>query len=206
MADRGEPVVTRLCPRCQRAIKVEPHVNLCRQCGETLRHRGYCPICESFVNQAVGDSCSKHDVTLEEHADEPEVADFASRKWVTLETYADRSAAEGLRIRLEAEGIPTFLDGARMGSAAMYQVATGGVKLQVPEDLLDDARILISQSWSPPVHDSDDLDDAWDELAPEPGAALRASLEKILVALGASMGLLILAVFLGLMISRLFGV
>ena len=52
------------------------------------------------------------------------------------------------------------LDGERMGSAAMYAVATGGVKLQVPDSLAADARVLLSQSWAPPV-DADE-DDALD--------------------------------------------
>ena len=55
----------------------------------------------------------------------------------------------------------------------MYQVATGGVKLQVPQPLLADARILLRQSWSSGVED-DELDDAWDELAPDPGAFRRS--------------------------------
>ncbi len=49
-----------------------------------------------------------------------------------------------------------------MGSPAMYQVATNGVKLQVPKLLADQARIILSQKWSLPseVADSDDeLDD-----------------------------------------------
>ena len=196
--------IARLCPRCRRSIEVEPHVHLCKHCGETLVDRGYCPICEAYLNQPVGASCAKHDVILEEHPEEFDLSSFTSRKWVTLETYPSRGAAEGLRIRLEAEGIPTFLDGERMGSSAMYQVATGGVKLQVPEELLDDARILISQSWSPPIHDPDDLDDAWDELAPEPGLPLRVALEHISMALGVVV-LLVIVLALGLSISRQLG-
>jgi hypothetical protein len=170
-----------------------------------LRARGYCPICESYLNQAVGALCAKHDVPLEEAAADPGPTEFASRSWVTLETYASRSAAEGLRIRLEAEGIPTFLDGERMGSAAMYQVATGGVKLQVPEDLLGEARVLLAQTWSPPVLDPDDLDDAWDELAPEPGSGLRAAMEWAMAGLAAAIGLLAAGTAAAWLASRLFG-
>lgn len=185
-------LVPRFCPRCLRAEEVEAHTTLCEKCGESLRDRGYCPICESYLNQAVGTLCAKHDVPLEEAPTDPDPSEFASRNWVTLETYSSRSAAEGLRIRLEAEGIPTFLDGERMGSAAMYQVATGGVKLQVPEDSLDEARILVSQTWSSPIHDPDDLDDAWDELAPEPGTTLRTAMELLMFSLAVLMGLLVL--------------
>jgi hypothetical protein len=72
----------------------------------------------------------------------------------------------------------------------MYQVATNGVKLQVPKLLAHQARIILSQKWSLPdeVEDSkvavDDLldvpDEDWDdgdhpddegqERLPEPGA------------------------------------
>jgi hypothetical protein len=56
-------------------------------------------------------------------------------------------AAAAARIRLEAEGIPTFLEGERMAGLGAYSVATGGAKLQVPVHLLADARIILSQRW-----------------------------------------------------------
>ena len=87
--------------------------------------------------------------------------------WVTVGTFADDHEAEAVRIRLEAEGIPTFVEGARMGGRSMYHVATGGLKLQVPRQLAADARVLLSQTWSLPPSD-DGLDDAWEELGPEP--------------------------------------
>jgi hypothetical protein len=90
---------------------------------------------------------------------------------VTLRSFADALQAEAPRIRLESEGIPTFLEGERMGSPSMYQVATGGVKLQVPDSLVADARILLAQTWSPA--EGEDLDDAWDDLAPDTSATLR---------------------------------
>jgi hypothetical protein len=91
---------------------------------------------------------------------------------VTVARFGDALRAEAPRIRLEAEGIPTFVEGERMGSPSMYHVATGGVQLRVPASLVADARILLAQSWATPDED-DDLDDAWDELEPDPGAALR---------------------------------
>ncbi len=136
--------------------------------------------------------CPKHDVVLE--ADEPGPpmlsSSNASISWVTITTFPHTLAAEAARIRLEAEGIPTFVEGERMGSPAMYQVATNGVKLQVPRLLASQARIILSQKWSLPneVEDSQDgLDDLpgvpdsdWDDLdepdddepdrLPEPGA------------------------------------
>jgi hypothetical protein len=86
-------------------------------------------------------------------------------------TFADALHAEAPRIRLESEGIPTFLEGERMGSPSMYQVATGGVKLQVPESLATEARILLAQTWA--SAEGDDLDDAWDDLAPDTSATWR---------------------------------
>jgi hypothetical protein len=91
--------------------------------------------------------------------------------WATVRRFADALRAEAPRIRLEAEGIPTFLDGARMGGSDMFDVATGGVKLQVPASFAADARIVLAQSWSTP--DEDDLDDAWDDLEPDPIAPWR---------------------------------
>jgi hypothetical protein len=111
---------------------------------------------------------------------------------VTVQTFADTLAAQAPRLRLEAEGIPTFLEGARMGGRSMYLVATGGVKLQVPQSLAADARVLLSQTWSPLPH-HDDLDDAWDDLAPEPGAVRRSVMKgAILVIL---FGPLVLSLF-----------
>jgi hypothetical protein len=93
--------------------------------------------------------------------------------WVTVARYAETPRAEAARIRLEAEGIPTFVDGERMGNSAMYAVATGGVKLQVPDSLVADARVLLAQSWAAPADEDDDLDSAWDDLDPDLGAAGR---------------------------------
>ena len=35
-----------------------------------------------------------------------------------------------------------------MGSRSMYHVATGGVRLRVPDTLAPEARIILSQTWS----------------------------------------------------------
>jgi hypothetical protein len=69
-------------------------------------------------------------------------------RWVTVGQFTDSQAAEIPRIRLEAEGIPTFVEGERMGSRSMYHVATGGARLAVPDTLADEARIILSQTWS----------------------------------------------------------
>ncbi len=125
---------------------------------------------------AVGAICPKHDVKLDFDEPGPESHDRRDQaiSWVTLSKFPDSLAVAAARIRLEAEGIPTFLEGERMGSSSMYQVATGGVKLQVPAELVGDARIILDQSWSlGSVNDEvdDDLGEVeydWDETATQP--------------------------------------
>ncbi len=85
-----------------------------------------------------------------------------------MKRFPDSLAAAAARIRLEAEGIPTFVEGERMGAPSMYRVATGGVKLQVPADLSAEARILLDQEWSWP---DDELDhDEGDGVEDDPGS------------------------------------
>ena len=156
------------CPRCD--CEVRPPAGLCEECGERLIVQGYCPICERSWRLPVGTLCPKHEVELEP---EPPGEDFRpdrgeSIRWVTVEVFANALKAEAPRIRLEAEGIPTFIEGSRMGSSSMYPIATGGVKLQVPQALVAKARVILSQTWGP-IAEIDDLDDAWEELIPEPG-------------------------------------
>ena len=78
---------------------------------------------------------------------------------MTVKVFPDSLAAAIPRSRLEAEGIPTFLEGERMGSPAMYTVATGGVKLQVPAHQTAEARIILSQGWSLPGDEKADFED-----------------------------------------------
>jgi hypothetical protein len=123
--------------------------------------QGYCTVCERYLPLAVGALCPKHDLELE--AGEPDASNLFTPgqpvSWVTVGVLPDTLAAAAPRIRLEAEGIPTFLEGERMGSAGMYRQATGGVKLQVPADQAADARIILSQSWSLPGDEKADFED-----------------------------------------------
>lgn len=162
----------RFCPQCR--VRVPDRGLACRRCGERLLDEPYCPICEDYWMLPESALCPKHDVALEAGPPKPlsNPVDDASTSLVTVATFPEANLAEALRLRLEAEGIPTFLQGERMGGMAMFQVATGGVRLQVPARCADDARILISQTWDVPPAD-DDLDDAWDELAPVPGERRR---------------------------------
>ena len=172
--------VPGFCPRCRADGDVA--ARLCRQCGEALLGRGYCSTCEASWNRPVGAACPKHDVALDDLPplgpdDRP---DRPPEAWVTVATYGPPTEANAARIRLEAEGIMTFLDGARIAGSTLYQVATGGARLQVPESLALPARILLAQTWSarldPDYADSPDDtdDDPWAGLAPDPGARRRA--------------------------------
>lgn len=60
----------------------------------------------------------------------------------------------------------------------MYHVATGGVKLQVPQPYSAEARILLSQTWAMP-ESADDLEDAWDDLDSDPGANRRSIMTAV---------------------------
>jgi hypothetical protein len=175
----GEAAGPRFCPRCGRTGPEGP--KLCADCGETLIIQGYCDVCEAHWTLAPGTLCPKHELPISVRSVAPawDCPGAIGTRWVTVRNFPDALRAEAPRIRLEAEGIPTFLEGERMGSPSMYQVATGGVKLQVPESLVADARVLLAQSWSHAVtgadetDDEDDLDDAWDDLAPDPSAVWR---------------------------------
>ncbi len=157
---RGPTDAPRFCPRCLKARDSDGAI--CRECGEHLESQGHCPTCETFWPIAVGEPCPKHDLPLgPPPRDEPVWPAGVPFDWVTLQSYPHPIAADAARLRLEAEGIPTFLAGARMAESVLYQVATGGVKLQVPRTLLADARVLLAQSWAPPFADDDDED--WDD-------------------------------------------
>jgi hypothetical protein len=153
------------CPHCGHGADETGGSPLCVRCGATLRLQGYCPICESHLRLDVGELCPKHDVKL--------VADDLDARvrlkygsplaWVAVKRFPHSLAAAAARIRLEAEGIPTFLDGERMGSPSMYRVATGGVKLLVPAEFRSDARVILDQDWSWPVDELGGDDGSWDD-------------------------------------------
>ena len=167
----------RFCPRCRKAALAD--LSICRDCGETLLDRGYCEVCDAWLLQPIGTECPKHDLPLIDAPPTPDLDLRAiSARFVTVATYGVTSAAQGPRLRLEAEGIPVFLEGERMGADAIYQVATGGVKLQVPEDQAAEARILLSQRWAPVDDGEPDDDDPWEGLEPPHPAERRRSVMK----------------------------
>ena len=140
----------RFCSRCRKSFSESVRLEICPTCGDSLLHQGYCPVCEDYWALAVGVPCPKHDLPLDAQGPPRLAFDLLEKpvRWVTVCRFTDSLAAQAPRIRLEAEGIPTFVDGERMGSRAMYHVATGGVRLRVPDSLVPDARIILSQTWS----------------------------------------------------------
>jgi hypothetical protein len=181
----GNPAASspRFCPGCRVPLRGVDDERPCRECGERPQRQGFCPVCDTYWLLPPGADCPKHDLPLEagRPAQEPALPPGVPADWVTLARFGTALAAEARRIRLEAEGIPTALDGERMGDRSLYQVATGGVKLQVPRALAQEARILLGQTWASP--DADDRDDAYEDLAPEPGAFRRRWMKGIIILL-----------------------
>jgi len=171
IGDEVESVVPRFCPRC--GVAGQTVQALCAECGDRLRPQGYCAICEGFRRQEIGTECPKHDVELiaEPPRHEPFGRPGERHSLVTVATYSHPNQVNGPRIRLEAEGIPTFLDGERIAGNTLYQVATGGVRLQVPADHASASRILIAQTWSPPPEIAGVADDEWEDPEIELGHA-----------------------------------
>ncbi len=151
----------RFCQGCGRDDFDNFAGSLCPECGDSLLAQGYCPVCERHLPQVPGSLCPKHDLELEEAPPEQAVAVEAGAyvPWITVSVFPDHMTAAILRSRLEAEGIPTILDGERMGTGGMYNVATRGVRLQVPEDRVADARVILSQNWSLPDDEKADFED-----------------------------------------------
>src|SRR4051794_1627923 len=175
----------RFCSGCGKSAPVTPGISACPYCGDRLVRQGFCPVCERFLRLPIGTACPKHDLPLEARAPARPHFDDAGRplNWVTVSQFSDSLAAEAPRIRLEAEGIPTFVEGERMGARSMYHVATGGVKLRVPDNLAADARIILSQTWSATAAELD-LDerheDDLDDLRPPSGAEAGSLLGRVL--------------------------
>ena len=187
------------CPGCRAAG--DPARALCEDCGERLVPRGHCATCEGFWSLPVGVDCPKHDVPLDPAPPPSRPAGDPGRlaeRWATVATYVHPNEANAPRIRLEAEGIPTFLDGERIAGVTLFQVATGGARLQVPESLASAARVLLDQTWAAPVAaDVEDEDDPWAGLAPEPGDRRRAVMKGAILLILFGPGLLALARLVG---------
>lgn len=178
----------RFCPDCGHTAGTASS-GLCDHCGSTLALQGYCPVCEAHVRSPIGSLCPKHDIKLlaDDEVLSPPPVTGESVRWTTVRRFPDTLAVAAARIRLEAEGIPTFVEGERMGAPAMYRVATGGVKLQVPADLTSEARVILDQDWDWPDDelslddDPPDHHDPADPAAVPPGWAFLAIEAAIVV-------------------------
>ncbi|MGC8642032.1 MAG: hypothetical protein ACP5XB_19375 [Isosphaeraceae bacterium] len=140
----------RFCPRCRVSFADVSDPSICPSCGDVLIPQGYCPVCEDYWLLPVETACPKHDLPLDAIGPPRPLLDGEGKppRWTTVAHYGDSQSADAPRIRLEAEGIPTFVEGERMGARSMYHVATGGVLLKVPDTMAHDARIILSQTWS----------------------------------------------------------
>ncbi len=160
-AEQGLPVY---CPRCRR--ERTGGGRSCSECGEGLLVRGYCSVCESRWSLRVGEACPKHDIVLISEEPQSLVPDFeeSAGRWVLVESYSNSMAAEAARLRLEAEGIPARLEGQRMAETYSLQLATGGVRLVVPSNLEQDARVLLNQVWADEPTEEDDLGEVYESV------------------------------------------
>jgi hypothetical protein len=151
----------RFCPGCGFAEDKMVEGSLCPECGESLAPRGYCPVCEARLLLRPGELCPKHEIELEQGPADPVglIPNDAMISWTTVAVFPSSLAAAIPRSRLESEGIPTFLDGERIGNVGMYNSATRGVRLQVPADRVADARVILSQKWSLPDDEKADFED-----------------------------------------------
>ncbi len=145
----GSAAAPLFCPRCRKAAQSDLDRRLCPECGDTVSPQGFCLVCERYWLLPVGALCPKHDIELTL----PGPADDASAIAHAVELgdgdgVSPLARGSRTRIRLEAEGIPTFLDGERMGEPGMHHAAAGGVKLKVPANRIDDAMRVLSHDWS----------------------------------------------------------
>lgn len=153
------------CPACKKSVDDISAAPLCPRCGDRYRPQGYCSVCETYQAREPGALCAKHDIELLAGPPVSPLMDEIHGPWVEVAGGLDPTRWDPMRIRLEAEGIPTLLEDGRMGSRSMYQVATGGATLKVPESLAADARVILSQTWSRDAAELGiDPDDDWDDL------------------------------------------
>jgi hypothetical protein len=186
-ASGASNVSPRYCPRCRRDRSAE--ARLCFECGEALSSKGFCDICEHFWRLPIGASCPKHELPLET-GPVPIASPFEpgeQPRWETVGIYDHALEAGAPRLRLEAEGIPTFLDGERMGNH--HAAASGGVRLQVPRRWFIEARELLCAPGLA-FHDELAADDDGDDPDDNPELSLKHVVKWALLAL---FGLVIVA-------------
>ncbi|MEA5445080.1 DUF2007 domain-containing protein [Gammaproteobacteria bacterium AB-CW1] len=79
-------------------------------------------------------------------------------KYKTVKQYRNSLQAEVGKGRLEAEGIPVILAGVGLGPlTGFFNPRSNDVRLQVPEDRLEEAREILETDFSA------DVDEQWDQ-------------------------------------------
>ena len=78
-----------------------------------------------------------------------------TEKMVTIGSYSTPYEANLVKSQLESAGIPVFIaDEFTIGMNWLYSNALGGVKVQVPESLVQEAQELLATEFeTPPTHD-----------------------------------------------------
>ncbi len=139
----ARPGTPRYCLRCD--LDAEPGEKICHQCGEILREQAFCPVCEAYWHLLAGTDCPKHEIPLQDRAPDPYpyLPRDEQLEWTTVARFVNVTEAEARRLRLEAEGIPVFVEGERNQNYYGCEA-----KLQVPRKHVADARILLSQTWT----------------------------------------------------------
>src|SRR5262249_28652640 len=56
--------IPRFCPACRQ--QGPESGTLCLYCGETMRDRGFCGVCDAFWPLSPGEACPKHDLPLDD--------------------------------------------------------------------------------------------------------------------------------------------
>jgi hypothetical protein len=75
----------------------------------------------------------------------------------TVASFKNHLEAEVAKSRLEAEGIPVIFAGGGLGPlTGFFNPRSNEVRVQVPEEQLDEARMLLETDWSA------DVDAQWD--------------------------------------------
>ena len=93
------------------------------------------------------------------HEKTAEPVQYQALQFVTVASSFNSIAMHILRARLEAEGIPAILADAHMAQAySVVSVAVGGVRVQVPEEFVDEARQIIADVNSGALALTDDDD------------------------------------------------
>jgi hypothetical protein len=87
------------------------------------------------------------DNDVDEHDDGGDGGEGNPVRWVTIATFSEPTSAHIARLRVESQDIPCIIADENMGTALWhYSIATGGIKLQVPQDRAAEAATALQTS------------------------------------------------------------